>query len=382
MAKDYLPLRIAEQMRHNEFTKEHSKEDIEQMDEVRQVIMALMTPEKKQKTPLNLDDFFSWTIGSTFLKRSYEGAYQKFNNAALVMYEKRKADRGYTYKRIRKELRDSITFAAMFRCFDRYRQAYRFDPDFVDELLITDTLDMPVSVLTGIPFRCFYLELENLTRFTPYAGCYVYVGWDEKNHLPNLALFRVMRPETDDGQVPIRSSILSGPDMVKWGVLYTRDDGTPHLRFTKDIREIAGKPDADVIPLCFFILQAALYLASSKPDVRPLERKSILKRLKANSQTAAEKSQTIEVSEVGVRYGKAIRIGRQRIQNQSVGKEPVVTEAKKPRKPVTSHVRSAHWHHYWTGKGRTNLIVKWIPPVFVSSLGKELPITIHEVKGE
>lgn len=379
MANDYLPLRIAEQMRLNEFTREHAGRDVREMDEVRQIIMTLMTSEKEQKVPLDLDDFFSWTIGSTFLKRAYDSTYKKFNDAALIMYAERKAEKGYTYKRIRKELRDSITFAAMFRCFDQYRQAYRFDPDFVDELFATDTLNMPMSVLTGIPFRCFYLELENLPRFAPYAGCYVYIGWDEKNHLPNLALFRVMRPETDDGQVPIRSSILSGPDMVKWGVLYLRDDGTPYLRFTKDMTDIEDKPDANVIPLCFFILQAILYMVSSKPDIRKAERKKTPKSPRTDKQMKVEEIKPVEVSEVGVRYGKVIRLRKREMKECGQRTE---TAANRTRKPMASHVRSAHWHHYWTGKGRTTLIVKWIPPVFVSSLGKELPITIHEVKGE
>lgn len=215
--------------------------------------------------------------------------------------------------------------------------------------------------------------------FAPYAGCYVYIGWDEKNHLPNLALFRVIRPEKDDDQVPIRSSVLSGPDMVKWGVLYTGEDGKLCLRFTKDTSSIEGKPDADVIPLCFFILQAILYLASNKPDVRKAERRIASKQPETDKseKTRTKGQSSVEVSEVGIRYGKAIRIRKQEIKERNRQTE---TFTKTRRKPVASHVRSAHWHHYWTGKGRTTLIVKWIPPVFVSSLGKELPITIHEVK--
>lgn len=32
---------------------------------------------------------------------------------------------------------------------------------------------------------------------------------------------------------------------------------------------------------------------------------------------------------------------------------------------VRPHVRRAHWHHYWVGKGRTTLEVRWIEPVLV-----------------
>lgn len=42
--------------------------------------------------------------------------------------------------------------------------------------------------------------------------------------------------------------------------------------------------------------------------------------------------------------------------------------------------RSAHWQHYWTGKGRTICEVKWIEPTFVGLNAKESKnITIHTI---
>ena len=78
---------------------------------------------------------------------------------------------------------------------------------------------------------------------------------------------------------------------------------------------------------------------------------------------------------MGVRYGTVIRKGKKQAKTRYIQAEPTGR-----RRTMKSHVRSAHWHHYWTGKGRTNLTVKWIPPVFVSGHGDELPVTIHPVK--
>lgn len=52
-------------------------------------------------------------------------------------------------------------------------------------------------------------------------------------------------------------------------------------------------------------------------------------------------------------------------------------EAKRP------HVRRAHWHHFWTGKGRAVLVVRWLAPIAVNA---ETPDDIspieHRVTGE
>ena len=44
---------------------------------------------------------------------------------------------------------------------------------------------------------------------------------------------------------------------------------------------------------------------------------------------------------------------------------------------VRAHVRRAHWHHYWTGKGRTELVLRWIAPTPIG-YGERLA-TIHKV---
>ena len=83
------------------------------------------------------------------------------------------------------------------------------------------------------------------------------------------------------------------------------------------------------------------------------------------------------LTDVGIRYGVAIRKAKQ----QDVKIRKVTRTTATNRKPMVSHVRKAHWHTYWIGKNRTERVLRWIPPTFVSSHGKELPITIHDVKG-
>lgn len=47
---------------------------------------------------------------------------------------------------------------------------------------------------------------------------------------------------------------------------------------------------------------------------------------------------------------------------------------------VRPHVRRAHWHHYWVGKGREKLAVRWIAPVFVMGAQRNVPAVNHEIR--
>lgn len=355
MAKTFIPKLIAEQMKYKLPSEEN-------LDEAQQFLQNLMLPPGKESKPLNLDEFFTWVIGSTFLKKAYDGPYAPFNRSALLLCD-RERKKGTSYKELRHSLRDSAAFATMIKCFDRHRQAYSFDADFAKELTETTAVHIPVSILMHAPFRCFYLDVENLDFFSSALGFYAYIGWDEKTRLPNLAIFRVFDPENASGQVPIKSGYYSGTDMMKQNLLYLEEEEA-YLRFEK-------QPEDEQEFAFFFLLQTVLYLASREPDIT---KRPARKRTGEAKRPVSVKD--INCSEIGIRYGQVIRKQKRR----SIAAVPSTGETSAPRKPITSHVRSAHWHHYWTGKGRTTLIVKWIPPTFVSAHGKELPITIHKIK--
>lgn len=50
------------------------------------------------------------------------------------------------------------------------------------------------------------------------------------------------------------------------------------------------------------------------------------------------------------------------------------------RGPVQPHIRRAHFHTYLTGKGRTEILVKWLPPIPVNISDEELVPTVRRVK--
>lgn len=369
--KTYLPLRIGEELdlQQNKLLAQAPK------DPANEILnnLAFSKPqgyEKDSTKLLNLDDFLSWVLGSTFCKRNYDGKYKSINNKLLLIYE-RKEQHGKTYKECRTDFRNSISFHTVFRCWEQYKQVYRFDADFVSELMQTTTLHIPINVLKRLPVRCFYLDTEHLFHFPSLSGLFVYIGFDEVTGLPNLGIYTIQEAE----EVHIRPGYVSGPQMLKSGILQKKDDEI-YIEFAPDMHKIKDIWAVELLDSILFTLQAMLYLSSNKPDTTKQTNRKYLRTVPQHTTSHMD----MEVTDVGIRYGAAIRKAKKTVPVNDTEMKTVCVTTEKTRRPITSHIRAAHWHHYWVGKGRTEQVIRWIPPTFVSAAGKELPVTIHKVK--
>lgn len=163
--------------------------------------------------------------------------------------------------------------------------------------------------------------------------------------------------------------------MEKQGLLRTEEkDGKTEtfIQFHVDHTQIADKE------LTLLILQTILYLSSNKPDIT--ENQPIQHTKQAFHPTPDTDINEITINDIGVRYGAAIRKIKKAKPTRNTTTDNAKPAPAKPRRPMASHIRAAHWHTYWIGKGRTKKILKWVPPTFVTGTGKELPITIRKIK--
>lgn len=338
----------------------------------------------------DIPNFMSWAISDAFMKQRYKGKYAKENQRLLNIRKSQFSD--IPYQAVRTEMRDICVIPGMLKSWNEYRQAYRFDTDFVDELLNTKTVKIPVSVFERLRYPCYYIDLEEDTRFHPFIGFFVYVCADIETEFPNIAVLRVTDPLPNEEDEVIHSAYLTANDMLSHGmVLKNRENdfsiclgknqeiNNTHRNVLSFNDQNGGTYDFEepnVKQFLMFALQTILYLCSHEPDIRESQKNIHIKRKEILS---LESKNTISLSDVGVRYGSIIRARKKGIQNRNRSDTGNKSKNKEPR-TVTSHMRSAHWHHYWIGQGRKQLIVKWIPPVFVCGNNNELPVTIHEVK--
>lgn len=332
-----------------------------------------------------------FALGSRFMKRSYDGEFRQINDKILADQELLKKIYGAdTFCSLRTEMRDCILIPVMAEMFARYRQAYRFDHDFIEALTGTDEVEIPLSTFTSLPFQTFYLDLDGYAPFQPFFGCLVTVSVTPETGLPDISILRFVNQDKA-GETLIFSAYLTGDDFIKHG-LVTDHGGEIYIRIKKDMIADDAERKVDIFArvqgaepfyeqnmreFILFIMQAILYLGSYKPDIakQPAVKETCCKNKEKVEKDVMKKTE-FRKWDVGVRYGNAIRIGKKEMRRVMKRQE---SAAVSQRAPVRPHVRAAHWHTYWTGKGRTDRTVKWIPPVFVCG-HSELPITVHNVE--
>lgn len=118
-------------------------------------------------------------------------------------------------------------------------------------------------------------------------------------------------------------------------------------------------------------VQALLYLCAQNADLR----RTTPALSTAASKHGDGKQRPIQSWSVGVRVGQTIKTNRRRYERTGTG-TPHSTHAR-PR----PHLRSGHWSHYWTGKGRTENVLRWIEPVYINAGSPDdLPAIIHKVE--
>lgn len=347
---------------------------------------------------VHLNDFINWSIGSQFMRATYHGDYQSLNQKLLNTYHQLKAENSdISYQKCRTEFRDIVNIRSILTCWEKYKQAYIFDKDFVDELMQSTSVDIPIEVLQRLPYRCYYLDLQNIPKWEPFIGAFVYVNTTHMaQNMPNIAILRITEPTKEEHEEMIFSAYFDTENMIKNGMLTYKDKTNPHvpnnlmIRFdetqTIDNKRTAlniknhqvtmsSFEEKDIHGFIQFIFQSMLYLASNEPDIQPSPKQKYLYTGKPQQKS---QDNNLALHEVGVRYGKTIRLHKSQNQtsNQNI---QVINLTNNTKRSITSHVRKAHWHTYWTGKGRKIPIVKWIPPTFVSGNGKPLNVTIHKV---
>ena len=268
---------------------------------------------------------------------------------------------------------DSLTMADMILQWGIFKQVYKLDKDFLSELLHTRNLVVPAYSINHLPADDFYLDFSGAEDVYPVAGAFVHVV---KGDSPQIAVMML----TDER---IFFSYYSNLQYVE-GLAEIPKEAvpmTPFLAYNFGDEENAPKnydfdPRANIVRAIF---QSIVFLAAENKDV---EESPVSKKTYRKSSTVRDKFSEVRTWDVGVRYGKAIRIGR---TAEAVSEEDTEEfqgdECGNPRKSPRPHVRSAHWHRYHVGKGRKEIRINWLAPSMVGG-NKELPATIREVKKE
>jgi len=255
------------------------------------------------------------------------------------------------------------------------RVVVRFDPDLESVLAATPLdRDIPGAILHGLPMWSMYLATP---QFENVRG--VFVSLDAACTGPRVDAMEGLAQQDevlllfDTLEGPIASTVWFGVgslmDSLAAQELDLAEAGkSDQLAGNREaLARLCGRPYADVAAN---VLTHMLYLCSDDPDltrgpVRPVDRGRV-------GLAGAGPQDVVQVLSAGYRIGAALRRARQ---------EAAAEPGPPTGRVVAPHMRSSHWHLYWTGPiTETRIpVIKLLAPVAVNFRlqdGEGSPITV------
>ena len=326
-----------------------------------------------------LSDEALWTLytDEDFMSPDYNGVFKELNDVFLKYSGSILKD----FLGIDKhEITDISTLEALLRDvtiphltiteWAKCKQIYRFDSEMEHALMDTEEVSISPTILRRLPYRCFYVEFPPDSIFSGSGNL-------EDNHG-----FFVKCGETASGDFEIIFTRFRNDLKYFTGQLLLDHRAQPDVPLEEKEFIINKELDcpaeniasADWKQFAMFSLNAILYLCAMNNEISECP-----ETVKTYHPGATVKNKFSEICkwDVGVRFGAAVR--RARVYPRS-DKSSEDLSCKRKHASPRPYMRRAHWHHYRVGKGRTELILKWIEPVFVGS--GEVSAVKHRVRNE
>lgn len=240
---------------------------------------------------------------------------------------------------VRHQLLDLYCFCHMASEWRNYKQIYNFDVDTMEMLAETkQELTNEILMNLKLPYKVFAIENEF---------------------------------EFDSGIVD--SMIVKKTDTGYGFYLFNKEekDKFKHQFLeiklnSKSYNELLDSYDTELRKFYNMIFNMLMYLAQPKVEIFKTRN-----QVKERKNVKSFYGISYEKNDVGYTLGQAIR--NYKVRYQSIESHNKTGGIKKP------HLRCGHFHHYWCGKGRTDLIVKYVEPTFIKGGSVNQP-TLHKVK--
>jgi hypothetical protein len=241
------------------------------------------------------------------------------------------------------------------------KSIYKFNDNIYNSLTKNEINGVfPVDVIYRLPYHCIYLDLEGREiRGSTLHGVWVRLDYNKKlsKHMICFCVNNNKLGENDKLICSSYSVILDKNNIInllKESFIEAQKlFSNSHL--TTDFYS-EYESEAKVF------LSLILYICSDEPDI-----------------ICQDKVKTEHQWSVKTRHGQKL-LPAPKVRIFNVGEEiskkiQEVNSYESGDKSVRAHIRKAHWHGYWVGKGRTEFKYNWVYPVIVNvELEKEILI--------
>lgn len=257
--------------------------------------------------------------------------------------------------------------------WQRKKQVYCFDKDFISELSNTDTkMVFPRSVFDRLPYRTICLDFTNSESVKSLANmdsCVVSVDTIcalNFNVSKEYSIIRYVTYFNGKGK-SVRVIVLASDE----GLEFSAQEINCNLTVGSDYgasMENMSRVQASII------LKSLLYLCSYEPDIR----ETVVSKQRVRQEKRSKVSPIREFA-VGQRFGEAFR----KWTKGALGRGETCSTGQHKR----PHMRRAHWHRFWVGKKNSpdrELIIRWVSECFcgVTSPEEELDAVKHRVQND
>ena len=308
---------------------------------------------------------------------------------AFADCQKRLAQKGIklgyaSYKDLTEDNINYLDFMSSVNKWSKNKQVFKFDNEFLQELIKTEGLHVTVDMLDFLPCKTMYLDFSDCSFMQEvYGTSGIFIDVDTVNAENAWQVHTFSMVEG----MKFRSRIIT-LDNLEHDLSMKHELLQLSLALvTLEHGEEVAKERKQYAQFSIIILQMLSYLASVEPDVRESETTKHTYRPRQPKAPVKNKYSEIQKHEVGVRFGTAFRkytIRRTAEQSEHKGSG----SAKRP------HYRNAHWSWYWYNKlddkGETVYNVygvpekvkrhKWVEGVYVNEKYGETDVIIHKVK--
>lgn len=286
-----------------------------------------------------------------------------------------------------------------FKAWQRTKAVYSFHRELVEEMVQSEDTTIATSLLERLPFKdmLFFFPKGVLPKVKDEetAGIYIHIEyypeylWVFFNYLdrihnsdseihPGIAF---SFPITNGMKI---TQVFESQKYKEWLSAYkTMAYNDRHLNEQETEESILAEKKA-----LYTAIGLLYYLSSKDADIKPIKRNK--KHHKSSSKPSEDNAPAVELHEVGAKYSEIVYRRLKDNSSPAEGNEAADDEINeeasdriakngKKRRP---HVRRAHWQHYWTGKGRTTLEVRWKSDLFVGVNRDNQATVVYDVTKE
>ena len=265
------------------------------------------------------------------------------------------------------------------------KQVFKFDKDFLEELIRTENLHMTKDLFDYLPFKHFYIDISDDRELCEEIFCdgmFIYVTKDYSfREDKEECIWRVHVCKVNSELFFVDIFPFENIDGDRQRFAESERTNVKIQSFNETTGEIStSEKEINVKKYENIVFQILTYLASTESDIVENEVTKQTYRKPNPEYKPKHKFSEIQSYDVGYRYGSTFRKWKK--ESSKLNDDKAEHGSSKGHK-VRPHARRAHWSHFWYGKRNSEDRVcraKWISETFVGLKSTDNEAVIHSVK--